>query len=36
VDVDALTREVVEAATRELDQRRERRQEDSDERGFWW
>ena len=36
VDIDALTREVVEAATRELDQRRERRQEDSDERGFWW
>jgi hypothetical protein len=36
VDIDALTRQVVEAATRELDQRRERRQEDSDERGFWW
>lgn len=36
MDIDALTRQVVEAATRELDQRRERRQEDSDERGFWW
>ncbi len=36
VDIDALTREVVSAATRELDLRRERRQEDSDERGFWW
>jgi len=36
VDVDALTREVTEAVTRELEMRRERRQEDPDGRSIWW
>lgn len=35
VDIDALSREVLEAVSRELELRRERRQEDSDG-SFWW
>jgi hypothetical protein len=36
IDIDSLIRQVVAASTGELDLRRERRQEDSDERGGWW
>lgn len=36
IDIDSLIRQVVDASTGELDLRRERRQEDSDERGGWW
>ena len=35
-DVDTLTREVTELVTRELEMRRERRQEDPDGRSIWW
>ncbi len=35
-DVDTLTREVTEMVTRELEMRRERRQEDPDGRSIWW
>jgi len=36
VDVEALSSHVLQYVTRELDLRRERRQEESDERDFWW
>jgi hypothetical protein len=36
VDVDALAREVFDVVTRELELRRERRQEDPDERSGWF
>jgi hypothetical protein len=36
VDVDALTREVTEAVSREIEMRRERRQEDPDGHSIWW
>jgi hypothetical protein len=35
-DIDALTSEVLEAVNRELEMRRERRQEESDGSSFWW
>ena len=35
-DIDTLTREVIEQVTRELEMRRERRQEDPDGRSIWW
>ncbi len=36
VDIEALSQEVLETVSRELELRRERRQEESDERSFWW
>jgi hypothetical protein len=36
IDVEALGREVLEVVARELELRRERRQEDPDERSIWW
>jgi hypothetical protein len=36
VDLDALGREVLEAVMRELEMRRERRQDDPDDRQVWW
>jgi len=35
-DIDTLAREVTEQVTRELEMRRERRQEDPDGRSIWW
>ena len=35
-DIDNLAREVTEHVTRELELRRERRQEDPDGRNIWW
>ena len=35
-DIDTLAREVIEQVTRELEMRRERRQEDPDGRSIWW
>lgn len=35
-DIDTLAREVTEQVTRELEMRRERRQEDQDGRSIWW
>ncbi|MGB0640604.1 MAG: hypothetical protein ACPGTU_14795, partial [Myxococcota bacterium] len=36
VDIETLAREVTEQVTRELEMRRERRQEDPDGRSIWW
>jgi len=36
IDLEALFHEVLEGAMREMELRRERRQEEGDERNVWW